>query len=317
MDELDRQLKELNAYSPEMSVNPQLLQQFWHDQLETFNHKPLNMQRKQADSPFPYAKVYEIQFEGFDQTPLYGWYLVPSFVHGKMPCVVVYQGYTSGRGYPERYAHWLMLGYCVLALDVRGQGGQTGNQLTSSEGMTKGWISQGILQKETSYYMAIIIDALKAVDAASVQPETDVEAIVLHGGSQGGGLVMAVAALSNKAICAIADIPNMCHMNYGIFNSIGSLKELAEFANVYPEKLNLILENLSYFDNMNLADRIRIPILVSVGLKDEICLPKTIFAAYNRIEAPKEIKVYPFLGHSVNEYQKRESINFMKKCLKK
>jgi cephalosporin-C deacetylase len=317
MNELERQLKELNAYAPNRSVEPQLLQQFWHDQLETFKDKPLQMQRKQVESPFPFAKVYEIQYEGFDQTPLHGWYLVPSFVQGKMPCVVIYQGYTSGRGYPERYAHWLMLGYSVLALDVRGQGGQTGNHLISGEGMTKGWISQGILQKETSYYMAILIDAWKAVDAASVQPETDVDAIVLCGASQGGGLVMAVAALTDKACCAVADIPNMCHMDYGIFNSIGSLKELAEIATLYPEKLSLILENLSYFDNMNLADRIRIPILVSVGLKDEICLPKTIFAAFNRIEAPKEIKVYPFLGHSVNEYQRRESLNFIKSCLQK
>jgi cephalosporin-C deacetylase len=121
----------------------------------------------------------------------------------------------------------------------------------------------------------------------------------------------------NKACCAIADMPNMCHMNYGIFNSRGSLKELAEFAKMYPEKLNLLLENLSYFDNMNLTDRIGIPILISVGLKDEICLPKTIFAAYNRIEASKEIKAYTFLSHSVNEYQKRESMNFIKKCLQK
>jgi cephalosporin-C deacetylase len=317
MNELERQLKELNAYFPETNIEPRLLQQFWKEQLAAFNDKPLQMQRKQVESPFPYGKVYEIQYEGFDQTPLHGWYLVPSFVHGKMPCIVIYQGYTSGRGYPERYAQWLMLGYSVLALDVRGQGGQTGNQLTSSVGMTKGWISQGILQKETSYYMAIIIDALKAVDVATVQPETDVNAIVLYGGSQGGGLAMAVAALSDKACCAVADIPNMCHMDYGIFNSTGSLKELADYANVYPEKLDLILENLSYFDMLNLADRICMPILVSVGLKDEICIPKTIFAAYNRIEAPKEMKVYPFLGHSVNEYQKRESMNFIKRCLRK
>ena len=43
--------------------------------------------------------------------------------------------------------------------------------------------------------------------------------------------------------------------------------------------------------------RIRAHTLVSVGLRDTIAPPSTVFAAYNAIEASKEIVVYPYSGH--------------------
>ena len=48
-----------------------------------------------------------------------------------------------------------------------------------------------------------------------------------------------------------------------------------------------------------LASRIRAKTLVSVGLRDPITPPSTIFAAYNAIEAPKEIAIFPYGGHEL------------------
>jgi cephalosporin-C deacetylase len=47
-----------------------------------------------------------------------------------------------------------------------------------------------------------------------------------------------------------------------------------------------------------LARRITATTLVSVGLMDGICPPSTVFAAYNEINADKDIIVYPYSGHS-------------------
>ena len=56
-----------------------------------------------------------------------------------LPCIVTFPGYTGDKGYPENYAAWLLLGYAVLAVDVRGQGGETGNQMPEAAGSAKGW----------------------------------------------------------------------------------------------------------------------------------------------------------------------------------
>lgn len=65
----------------------------------------------------------------------------------------------------------------------------------------------------------------------------------------------------------------------------------------YPDQTDRVLETLSYFDTMNMADRIRCPIFASVALGDQVCPAKCYYASYNRITAPKEITVYPFNGH--------------------
>ncbi|MEK3916364.1 acetylxylan esterase [Paenibacillus sp. FSL H7-0331] len=315
---IQKRVDELLQLNPPLTARDDL-QSFWQTTLDTFKAKPLKGQREQRPSPQPYIDTYRVTYEGFDDTSIHGWYLIPKFARqdhqAKLPCVVIYQGYSGGSGYPEAYSQWLLMGIAVFAVDVRGQGGETGNQLPQSFGMTKGWITQGILDKDTSYYKAITIDSLKAVDWVSEQPEIDSTRIAITGGSQGGGLVLITAALSDKPAAAIANIPNMCHMDHGLLHSTGSLTEAAAFIAQFPDKLNQVLETLSYFDMLNMAHQIKIPIMISVGLKDTVCLPETIFPVYNRIRSEKHLHTYPFTGHNVVAGHNRLMLNFIEEKL--
>jgi cephalosporin-C deacetylase len=66
---------------------------------------------------------------------------------------------------------------------------------------------------------------------------------------------------------------------------------------IYPEQVERVFETLSYFDTMNMADRIKCSVLASVAMRDQVCPAKMYFATYNRIQAEKEIRIYPFNGH--------------------
>lgn len=311
MNAIDKRIAELTRYAPDGTA-PADLQQFWDNVLETVDAKPTHAFKTPVETPYPYINAFRVTYEGLDDTPLHAWYLRPAFAGDeKLPCVVLFHGYTGGKGYPEDYSAWLMLGISVLAIDVRAQGGETGSRLDLPTGTIKGWVTQGILDKDTCYYKAITVDALKAVDWAAEQSDIDANKIAVCGASQGGGLALIVSALSQKPSVVVADIPNMCHMDFGILNSVSSLSEAAEFAHRFPEHQAQVLHTLSYFDMMNLADRIHIPVMVSVGLKDPVCMPETIFAAYNRIVSPKTIEIYPFTGHSVEGYQRRKAANFI------
>ncbi|WP_088833658.1 acetylxylan esterase [Paenibacillus tyrfis] len=315
MNAVQKRIEELHRYAPEPTA-PVDLEAFWSRTLADVLDKPVQAQRTRQETPFPYMDTYDVTYQGFADTPIKGWYLLPKFpVREKLPCVVLFHGYTGGRGYPEQYASWLLMGMAVFAVDIRGQGGETGNRLANTYGMTRGWITQGILDKETCYYKAIGVDALQAVEWVTAQPEVDPGRIVVAGDSQGGGLSLLVSALSDKPALSIANIPNMCHMDFGILNSVSSLSEAAEFVSRFPEHLDKVMETLSYFDIMNLAERISIPVLVSVGLKDTVCLPETVFAAYNRIRSTKEIGVHPFTGHATGGYQNRRTVEFIRKHL--
>jgi cephalosporin-C deacetylase len=309
---IQKKIDELLLLNPPLTAREDL-HSFWEQTLQTFAGKPLNDSREKVLSPQGYVETYKVTYEGFDTTPIHGWYLLPKFVpQNNLPCVIVYHGYSEGIGFPEQYSEWLLMGMAVFAVDVRGQGGETGNQLAQSHGMTKGWITQGILDKDSCYYKAITIDSLKAVDWVSEQPEIDSSRIAIVGGSQGGGLVLITAALSDKPALAAASIPNMCHMDQGLLTSTGSLTEAAAFVERFPDRLEQVLETLSYFDILNLAERIHVPVMMSVGLKDTVCLPETIFAAYNRIPGHKVIHTYPFTGHQVGAYHNRLVLEFVK-----
>lgn len=313
MNAIRKRIEDLHRYLPPLTNDSDTVDRFWDAVSARYGTKPLNSTIHAADSPMSGVDVYHVAYEGFDDTPIHGWYLVPAFLkQEKYPCVVIYQGYTGDKGLPERYAPWLLLGYAVFAVDPRGQGGETGNRLNYDGGGSKGWITQNITDKDRCYYLAVAVDSAKAVDWVSSRPEIDPGKIAVMGGSQGGGLALLTTAINGKVSLAIADIPNMCHMDFGIMNSTGSLTEAAEYVKRNPRQLESVLDTLSYFDIMNLAHRIRVPVHISVGLKDLVCWPETVFAAYNRMNGEKTIEVHPFSGHEVGEHQQRLTMQRLK-----
>lgn len=312
MNAIQQRIAELETYLPPLTA-PEDLHDFWDSMRHEFSGKPLHEEITYEQTLLQLADTYAVTFEGFDDTRIHAWFICPKYSKGnKMPCVVHFHGYHGGKGYPEDYAQWILMGYCVFAVDVRGQGGETGNHLASQYGMISGWVSQGITDKWNSYYAAITMDSLKAVEWVSQRKEVDPEHIYLEGTSQGGGLVLLTAALSDKPALAVANVPNMCHMDYGMLYVDGSLTEIANFATLFPDKQRDVLEVVSYFDVMNLADRIQIPTLISVGLQDSVCMPETVYAAYNRMNRnKKEIHPYPFMDHTQIGYHNRIGMEFM------
>jgi cephalosporin-C deacetylase len=79
----------------------------------------------------------------------------------------------------------------------------------------------------------------------------------------------------------------------------GPYLEINEFFRRYsdPKIEEQAVKTLSYFDIMNLAQRIKCYTMISAGLVDEITPPSTIFSVYNHLECPKDILVFRYFGH--------------------
>jgi cephalosporin-C deacetylase len=312
MNYIEKRIADLHAYNPDLTAKPDL-EAFWERTVREFRDKPFHEQITPVPSMLADADVYDVQYAGFDETPICAWYIVPrNRKHERLPCVVVFHGYPGGVDYPEDYARWVQAGFAVLAPDVRGQLGRSGNRLAADHGQVKGFVTQNILDKERCYYRAVYVDSLRSLAWVAGRPEIDRRRIAVVGVSQGGGLTLAMGALSDIPCALVADIPNMCHLDYCICHSTGSISEAAMYCSQYPEHLEQVLDTLSYFDNLNLAHRIRVPALLSVGLKDPICPPESIFPVFHRIASPvKELKVYPFIGHAVMPAQSRLAVEFV------
>lgn len=289
--------RELEQYLPPLTRRPDF-KSFWEETLAQAKAVPLRPHRKEAGCPFPSAKLYDISYYGFDETPIHGWLMLPTFARQeKYACIVHYHGFTGSRGQPWDFAPWLMMGLAVLSVDCREQGGMTGNHAAYSGGMKGNVACKGILDRYEYYYRAVYMDCLKALDFAETCPELDASRLVIEGGSQGGAIGMAVCALDSRPYAAMLDVPSASNLEERVRGGYGSYASIRDFLKEYPDALEQAFETLSYFDTMNMAENIRCPILASVGLLDETCPARCYFASYNRIRAPKRIEIYPFNAH--------------------
>lgn len=316
MNVIAKRKKELEQYLPASTLERNYLDDYWNGILESSASQPLAVHRESVASLFPSVQTDKLTYLGHDGTPIHAWFLVPENREGRgnPPCVITFPGYTGDKGLPERYAAYLLLGYAVLAVDARGQTGETGSHLQDETGASKGWVSRNLLNKERSYYMALALDVVRAVEAAVLQPEIDASRIAAVGASQGGGMALLAGALCPDVSAVVANIPNLCHLDYGVFHSTGSLTEIAQYLKRHPDYLDAALDTLAHFDMINLAHRIHAPVLMSVGWKDTVCMPETVYAAYNRLTCPKQIYDYPFSGHETGEEHQRKVIQFLQEC---
>lgn len=313
MGYIQSQTQALEAYLPPLTKEADF-DVFWEETLRITRENPLKPTREETACPLGNTRVYDISYNGFDDTPIHGWLLLPAADSGKpLPCLIRYHGFSGNRGFPWDFSHWILSGMAVLSIDCREQGGLTGNRADYSGGMSTSVACKGIQFKEEYYYRAVYMDCLRAIDFALTCAEVDPARIVLEGGSQGGALGMAVAALDDRPAAALVDVPSSSNLSERVINGYGSYLAVRNYLKIYPDQTDAALRTLSYFDTMNMAERITCPVLASVALLDDVCPAKCYFATYNRILAKKRVIVYPFNGHEGGgSRQTGEKLAFLK-----
>ena len=238
-----------------------------------------------------------------------------------MPCIVEYIGYGGGRGLPIDWLLWSNAGYAHFVMDTRGQGSEwrTGDtpdpEPDGANPHVPGFMTRGILHPETYYYRRVFTDAVRAVEAVHSRPAIDAKRVVATGGSQGGGISLAVAGLVPDLSATMPDVPFLCHYRHATeIIDTHPYNEIAQFCQRHRDKIDTVFNTLAYFDGVNFAARAQCPAFFSVGLMDEICPPSTVFAAYNHYAGPKQIKVWPYNHHEGGEsFQSVEKMRFLQK----
>jgi cephalosporin-C deacetylase len=299
MPSMDMPLDALHRYKPSL-YREEDFSTFWTSTVSEAMSQPLNAELVPYDVHAKGVTCYAVRFDGFGGGRIAGWYLRPDAA-GKVPGLMCYHGY-GGRG--QRPLDLLAIasqGIAVLSMDCRGQNGESQDTSIVPEGQVGGWMTKGIRDRKTYYYRYVYADALRALELLARRHEVDPDRLALTGGSQGGGITLAAAALTERPLAlAMPDIPFLCDFRRAIeITGAGPYPEIITLLKAFPEWRDRAMRTLSYFDCMNLAPDIRCRTIVSNGLWDDVCPPSTIFGMYHHLQCEKQMAVYPYHKHEV------------------
>ena len=302
MSQFDLPLAELRAYAPAFPEEPDF-DAFWATTLAQTRRHDLAATFTPVDSGLAVLDSYDVTFAGFGGAPIRAWLHLPVGRTGPLPAVVEYLGYGGGRGWPHERVLWASAGYAHLLMDTRGQGsswavGQTPDPDTTGAPAHPGFMTQGILDPATYFYRRVFTDAVRAVEVVRAHPAVDASRVAVTGGSQGGGISLAVAGLAPEIAAVMTDVPFLCDFPRAVtLTDSEPYGEIVRYLKVHRDDVEQAMRTLSYFDGAVLARRASAPALFSVALMDRICPPSTVYAAYNRYGGPKEMREYPFNDH--------------------
>ena len=143
--------------------------------------------------------------------------------------------------------------------------------------------------KKVPFYHMILRD-LRGLEYLKSRPEWDGRNLISYGASQGGAQSLAVTGLSPEITFCYAGVPGLC-------NNGGSEKKQARG---WPGNFHWNAKTkitAGYLDNCNFARRIKCPVLTSAAWHDFQTRPSTVYAAYNNMTGPKELRPFVNAGH--------------------
>jgi len=244
------------------------------------------------------VEVFQVFYTSIEHVRIAAWYCRPTRRVGRLPAVLLLPGYQADPPIPKE---WALKGYGALSVAPRGK-------LRSNRQFNPGYpnlLTYNIVDRHTYAYRGFYVDAWRGIDFLLARPEADPTRLGVTGSSQGGGLTITTAAMRPEIRAAAAGAPYLC----GFMDAIAlthtyPYEEINDFLRAHPDSRHAVEATVAYFDGINFADKITCPIIVNIGLQDNVCPPETGYALFNQIRATdKQLYTYDGHGHDAGRYK--------------
>jgi cephalosporin-C deacetylase-like acetyl esterase len=293
-----------------VSDEPKDFDAFWAGAIEAARRMPLDPTRVLLPEKCTATQdVYEVSFRNTGFSRVYGILIVPK-KPGRYPAVLQVPG-AGVRPY-----NGVNYGDDVISLEI----GVHGIPVTMAQsvygaiygGALNGYWEFSKNNKDQFYYKRVYLGCVRAVDYIFSLAEFDGQTVGVSGSSQGGALSIATAALDPRIKFLAPIHPALCDLGGFLKKRAGGWPHYFRYAQ--PESGEV--ETLSYYDTANFARRVKAPGLYSWGLNDVTCPPTSMYAAYNVITAPKELRLYNDSGHWIYPEQQAATTQWLKEQCK-
>lgn len=249
-----------------MKNKPSDFEIFWNEKIKKLKPKHLNIKLIKSGN----LNYYDLNFESFDKTIIYGNIIRPSNPNGLS--VIAYHGFKGiyRRGF---FDELLQIGYTIYTYEMRDQNGRTVDL-----GNHKPVMSRDILDKNNYYILKTFLDSyLFYISVFAKFPD---ETFNLYGYSQGGAHAIVIGSLlkTNK-IVAVA--PSFFNHPERINKRLGSGGEIAAYLDENPKNIKQVFSNLRYFETGYFLKNLKANSLIIYGSIDNIC-PFELYYPYSK-----------------------------------
>lgn len=249
---------------------------------------------------------------------VYGYLSIPK-KEGKFPIVFSPPGAGIKPMNPMKHRFYSEEGFIRFDMEIHGirpnLDAETYKEISRAFGKdNNSYLVNGLDNRDNYYMKKVYLGCVRAIDFLSQVPEWDGKNIIAQGGSQGGALALITTALDERVTLCAANHPALSDMAAYKAGRAGGYPHLfTKFSGMdTPEKLN----TLQYYDVVNFAKQIKVPVFMTWGYNDDTCPPTTSYAVYNSLDCPKEKLVTPVNEHWVSTHTRHDILNWIKHNLK-
>ncbi|NUN93981.1 MAG: acetylxylan esterase [Verrucomicrobiae bacterium] len=299
---IDKPLAELETYAG-TNPCPNDMDAFWDRSLAEMRALDPKVELRPAAFAARGVECFHLFFTGVGGSRVHAKLLRPKGAKQKLPAMLLFHGYSGRSGDWFDKLAWVSQGFVVAALDCRGQSGLSEDLGSVKGGTFRGHIVRGLDDSpEKLAFRQIYLDTAQLARIVMNLPEVDPRRVGAAGGSQGGGLTLACAALEPSIKLAASIYPFLCDYKrvWEMDLAKDAYQEIRDFFRWFDprhEREDEIWTRLGYIDCQHLAKRIRAEVLMLTGLMDTVCPPSTQFAAYNKMVSKKRMILYPDFAH--------------------
>lgn len=276
-------------------VKPPDFDKFWADsKAELSKISPDFKMFPLPDSAEDGRKVFRIEARSLDSLTIRGYLTIPATKNKNLKFAVLLV--TPGYQVVAHPLGGLDPDIAILTFDVRGQG--TSRDVINTR--RDDYIFYHIENKDRYVLRGAIMDCVRMVDFIFSRPELDHDKVSVSGGSMGGFLSIATAALDKRIKLCAAQNPIMSDVHNLSGKVEWPLQDIGQYIKTQPGlTMQKVLSNLDYFDTKNFASELKIPAIIGIGLLDHLVPPDNAYVVFNNIKTKKHIVIFKDLGHEV------------------
>ena len=295
---------------------------FWDEKIKYIDTIQLCYKlEKTSFSKFENIEFYNLTFNSFDNSKIYAKYIKnikyrTLYPNKAIPMLFYFHGYpASSRNWLEK-STFSSLGYDVVAIDFRNQGGLSKDKSNSSPSVF-GHLTIGLDENiGDMIFFKNILDTLILSRIVSSFDDIDSQNIASYGASQGGAFSIMFAALNKNVTKCISLYPFLSdfqtfYENDNRKNAYAEFTHHGRWFNTKGENTKAFLNNLYYLDTLNFAKLLKCEVLFGISNLDEDCPKETQEKVFNNIESKKKACIYKKYYHENIPHFNDEVFNFL------